>query len=54
MNNLTLLQEIADLENLESAFHLCLAGKRSKYSPQLAFLQLDAYLERLHHMILSG
>lgn len=51
---MTLLEEIADMENLETAFRACLSGKRRKLSPQLAFLRLDSYLIRLQHQILSG
>lgn len=50
----TLLDEIADIENIESAFYSCLQGKRSEFSPQMAFLKLDGYLEKLRLMLLSG
>ncbi|MBX3039650.1 MAG: hypothetical protein KF789_02940 [Bdellovibrionaceae bacterium] len=54
MSDESLLQEIAALENLEMAFYQCLQGKRSQLSPQVAFLRMDAYLERLRNLVLDG
>lgn len=54
MKDITLLDEIADMENLESAFFSCLQGKRAELSPQMAFLKLDSYLEWLRILLLRG
>lgn len=51
---MTLLEQIADFENLEYAFYSCLCGKRGKLSPQLAYLRLDTYLATVGRHILSG
>lgn len=51
---MAILNEIASISNLESAFYSCLQGKRHKLSAQLAFMRLDDYLERLSQEILRG
>lgn len=50
----SLLDEIAAFDNLETAFYQCLQGKRKQLSPQVAFLKMDAYLEWVQGLILSG
>lgn len=51
---MSLIEEIAEMSNLERAFYSCLSGKRGKLSPQLAFMNLDTYLERLRTELLRG
>lgn len=49
---MNLLQQVAAFENVESSFRICMRGKRSKLSPQLAFLKWDTYLEKIQKNIL--
>jgi len=51
---MSLLQETATYENIESAFYACLQGKRNEISPQRAFLKLDEFIKKIQNNLLSG